>query len=88
MTAGESGSTPQAAIEDYFAENRTFPPPPALQAEALVTDRSLYEQADADPEAFWAEQAKALSWFEPWERVLEWDLPFAKWFAGGSLNVS
>ena len=37
---------------------------------------------------FWAEQAGALDWFRPWDTVLEWDLPFARWFVGGTLNVS
>ena len=46
-------------------------------------------RAEADPEAFWAEQAgDLLDWFEPWHTVLEWDLPFAKWFLGGKLNAS
>ena len=39
-------------------------------------------------EGFWAEQAERLRWTKPWDQVLEWDLPFAKWFVGGQLNVS
>ena len=57
-------------------------------ARALVTDRSLHDEAAADVEAFWARQAEALDWTKPWDRVLDWDLPFAKWFVGGKLNVS
>ena len=45
-------------------------------------------EAEADPEGFWAEQARALTWFEPWEQVLDWQLPFARWFIGGRLNVA
>jgi acetyl-CoA synthetase len=78
----------EPTIEAYYLEDRTFPPPPGFAANALVNDRSLYEQADADPEAFWAEQAGALDWFEPWTTVCEWKLPFAEWFVGGTLNVS
>jgi acetyl-CoA synthetase len=78
----------RAAIEDFFAENRTFVPDERIRSSALVTDRSLYEKAAQDREAFWAAQAKELSWFEPFEKVLEWDLPFAKWFLGGRLNAS
>jgi acetyl-CoA synthetase len=76
------------AIENLFSEGRTFPPPDEFKAEALVTDRSLHEQAEQDLEGFWAEQAERLHWMKPWERVLDWDLPFAKWFVGGQLNVS
>jgi acetyl-CoA synthetase len=76
-------------IESLLVEGRTFPPPPEFVARALVRDRSEYDDAEADPEAFWARQARELvSWFEPWERVCDWELPFAKWFVGGSLNVA
>jgi acetyl-CoA synthetase len=90
MPEDESTTTegPGATIEDYLAEDRSFPPSESVKAAALVADRSLYEQADADYEAFWAEQARSLAWFEPFETVLEWELPFAKWFGGGRLNVS
>jgi acetyl-CoA synthetase len=76
------------AIENLFSEGRSFPPPDEFKADALVTDRSLYEQAEQDLEGFWAEQAERLHWMKPWDRVLDWDLPFAKWFVGGQLNVS
>ena len=45
-------------------------------------------EAEQDLEGFWAEQAERLHWTEPWDRVLEWEPPFAKWFVGGQLNVS
>ncbi|MFN0088980.1 MAG: acetate--CoA ligase [Acidimicrobiales bacterium] len=78
-----------AAIEEFYVEDRTFPPPPGFVANALVTDRSLYEEAERDYEAFWARQAREnLTWFEDFHTTLEWDLPFAKWFIGGKLNVS
>ena len=48
----------------------------------------IYAEADADPLAFWASQAKRLTWDTPWTEVLEWNLPFAKWFVGGKLNVA
>ncbi len=75
-------------IESLLAEGRTFPPPPDFVAQARISSADIYAEADADPEAFWAEQAgELLDWFEPWHTVLEWDLPFAKWFLGGKLNV-
>ena len=79
----------RAAIEDYYSEERTFPPPEDFRAGALVSDRALYEAAERDWEGFWADQARDLiDWYDPWEKVLEWDLPFARWFEGGTLNVS
>jgi len=78
-----------ATIEDYYREHRTFPPSAEMQADALVSDRSLYDEAEADRLAFWARQARELvSWDQDFETVLEWDLPFAKWFLEGRLNVS
>jgi len=77
-----------AAIENLFSEGRTFPPPDEFKGDALVTDLSLHERAAQDLEGFWAEQAERLHWMKPWDRVLDWDLPFAKWFVGGQLNVS
>jgi acetyl-CoA synthetase len=77
------------AIEDYFVEDRTFPPPESFKKDALVVDTSLYDQANEDFEGFWAKQAAELvTWFEEWHTILEWKLPFAKWFVGGKLNVS
>ena len=51
-------------------------------------ERGIYAEAEADPLAFWASQAKQLTWDTPWTEVLEWNLPFAKWFVGGKLNVA
>jgi len=77
------------AIESLLAEGRTFPPPPGFAERALIHDARVHDEAEADPEAFWAEQARTLlDWDEPWHTVLEWQLPFAKWFVGGKLNVS
>ncbi|HEY5887662.1 MAG TPA: acetate--CoA ligase [Acidimicrobiales bacterium] len=79
----------EPTIEDYLREERTFPPPASFAADALLTDRSLYDEADADFEAFWARQARELlTWSKDFTTVLEWDLPFARWFADGELNVS
>ncbi len=77
------------SIEIYESEGRTFPPSPEFAAAALTNDRSLYDEADADMEAFWARQARELlTWSKDFDQVLEWKLPFAKWFLGGQLNVS
>ncbi|MGI8662774.1 MAG: acetate--CoA ligase [Acidimicrobiales bacterium] len=77
-----------AAIEDYFTEDRTFPPPAGFKKRSLAAGTFLYDEADADYEGFWARQAAELvDWFEEWHTICEWDLPFAKWFVGGKLNV-
>ena len=77
-----------AAIEALGHEHRTFPPPADFAAQALTSDRSLYDEADADREGFWARQARELvTWRKEWDTVLDWQLPFAKWFVGGKLNV-
>ncbi|MFM8862044.1 MAG: acetate--CoA ligase, partial [Acidimicrobiia bacterium] len=81
--------TTEPTIEDYFREDRVFPPSEQFRAQALVTDDSLYREAEADVEAFWARQARELlTWRTDFDTTLEWDLPFAKWFLGGTLNVS
>jgi acetyl-CoA synthetase len=78
-----------AAIEDYFVEDRTFPPPADFAAQALVTGAEIYDEADADWQGFWARQAADLvTWYDEWHTILDWQLPFAKWFVGGTLNVS
>ena len=77
------------AIESLMLENRHYPPSTEFVARATVTDDALFREADADPEAFWARQARDLvDWSEPWHTVCEWNLPYAKWFVGGKLNVS
>jgi acetyl-CoA synthetase len=49
----------------------------------------LVAKAEADPEGYWAEHAqRELHWFKPWDKVLDWQLPFAKWFVGGKINAS
>ncbi|HVN50970.1 MAG TPA: acetate--CoA ligase [Acidimicrobiales bacterium] len=79
----------EPTIEDYLIESRTFEPSPEFRAHALVSDRSLYDEAAADPVAFWARQARELiTWFRDFDEPLVWDLPFAQWFVGGELNVS
>src|SRR5690606_13689582 len=51
--------------------------------------RSMWDEADADYEAFWARQARELlTWDEDFHTTLEWKLPYAKWFVGGKLNMA
>ncbi len=79
---------PTAAIEDYLIEDRRFPPSKDFTADTLVASPFLYDEANEDYQGFWARQAAALlDWDQDWHTILEWDLPFAKWFVGGKLNV-
>ncbi|MGZ8594286.1 MAG: acetate--CoA ligase [Actinomycetota bacterium] len=75
-------------IEGLLSEDRVFEPPAAFVERALVSDRSIYDRAEADFEGFWAEQAERLTWFKGWDSVMEWDPPWVKWFSGGTLNAS
>ena len=78
----------QPEIENLLAEARTFPPSAEFSAKANAT-AALYPEGEADFEAFWARIARErIDWFEPFQATLEWDLPFAKWFVGGKLNIS
>ena len=83
-----------ATIESVLQEQRLFPPPADLAARAAIGSmdayRALCERAEADPDGFWAEQARSqLHWFEPFHTVLDWSHPpFARWFEGGTTNLS
>ncbi len=79
-------------IESQLQEKRVFPPSPEFSRNAHIQSPEAYEaicrRAAEDPEGFWAGIASQLHWFEPWKKVLEWDMPFAKWFVGGKTNIS
>lgn len=85
--SGNSGNH----LESTLRENRIFAPSEEFCARAhvssLVEYRERYARSIADPEAFWAEAAGELDWFAPWSRVLDWQLPQAKWFVDGKLNL-
>ena len=83
----------EGQVDSVMVESRLFPPSDEFVAKSRVQGmegyQELYDRAAADPEAFWAGEARAhLHWFEPFTKTLEWDNPFAKWFVGGRTNVS
>ncbi|GAA1845497.1 acetate--CoA ligase [Pseudonocardia alni subsp. carboxydivorans] len=80
-------SEKSSALSALSTESRSFPPPEEFAAQANAT-AEWYDRADADREGFWAEQADRLHWTTKWDRVLDWEPPFAKWFVGGELNVA
>ena len=75
-------------IDVLLQEHRKFEPDPAFRASAHIQSHEVREQAAADPEAYWAEQAATLEWSTPWTKVLDWTPPHAQWFIGGKLNAS
>jgi len=79
-------------LDSILRENRVFPPAEEFSSKAHIKSleeyEALYKQSIEDPEKFWAGVANDLHWFKPWDKVLEWDLPSAKWFVGGKINLS
>jgi acetyl-CoA synthetase len=75
-------------IEALLREDRVFTPSDDFRAQAIVNDPDIYPRAAEDPEAFWVERARELEWITPFSKGLEWNPPYAKWFADGTLNVS
>jgi acetyl-CoA synthetase len=75
-------------MTDAQSEQSTYPPPSDFAENALVSDASIYDEAERDFEQWWASEAERLRWMEKWDRIHQWDPPHAKWFLGGKLNVS
>jgi len=70
-------------------EEKCYLPDPRCKAAAWTPDYTrAYQEFMHDPEAFWDQVAHELDWFEPWDRVLEWNYPYAKWFVNGKLNIT
>jgi acetyl-CoA synthetase len=82
----------QSSIDSVLKENRTFTPAEEFSRSAHIKSleeyERIYREAESDPEAFWGGIARELHWFRPWDRVLEWEAPWAKWFTGGQINIS
>jgi acetyl-CoA synthetase len=75
-------------IDALLQESREFPPPEEFRNAANVSDPAIWSKAAKDREAFWAGWAAQLDWHSTWDKVLEWEPPYAKWFTGGTLNAS
>jgi acetyl-CoA synthetase len=80
------------SIDSILNERRVFQPPPEFSQQAHIKSLEQYEQlyreAEENPEKFWGEIAGQLHWFRKWDKVLEWESPWAKWFVGGQINLS
>ena len=82
---GRNGRMSDHAISTLLDEERRFPPDPAFAAQANARPE-IYER---DPDAFWESEGRdRVSWFEPFATLSEWELPYAKWYLGGTLNVA
>jgi len=79
-------------VDNVMQEKRLFPPPAEFSAKARIKSLAEYEklwnEAAADIEKFWGRHAAELHWFKPFDKVLEWNEPFAKWFVGGQTNIA
>ncbi|RKZ05974.1 acetyl-coenzyme A synthetase, partial [bacterium] len=79
-------------ITSMLDERRVFPPPKEFSEKAYIKSmdeyKALYKKSEEDPEGFWGEQAEIIHWFKKWDKVLEWNEPFAKWFQGGKTNIA
>ncbi len=82
-----SGMGESQELSALLRESRRFEPSGEFVA-GRVVGPEVYERAGVDAVGFWEEQARGLSWAVPWGRALEWELPFARWFVGGRLNVA
>ena len=82
---------PTTSIESTLKEKRVFRPPKAFSAKAHIKSMAQYErmyrESVRNPEKFWGRVAEELEWFKKWRQVMQWKLPFAKWFVGGKTNI-
>ena len=88
MTTEPTTEQHTAKIGSDWQQGQSFPPHGAFAIQANADDADIYARAQSDPNAFWAEWARQLTWAKPFDTVLEWKPPHAKWFLGGQLNVS
>jgi acetyl-CoA synthetase len=77
----------QDQVENLLNEARTFAPTAEFAAQANIKN-SEYALADTDRIAFWESKAEYLKWDKRWHTVLDWQVPFSKWFVDGKLNAS
>ncbi|MFO0875281.1 MAG: AMP-binding protein [Phycisphaerales bacterium] len=94
-THGAPTAADSHAIESALQEGRVFDPPKdfarrvgGAHVTSMAEYRALWKRSIDDPEGFWGEIAAGFDWFKPWDRVLEWNCPDARWFVGAKTNVS
>src|SRR3989442_6148355 len=79
-------------IDSILNEQRKFECPSEFSSQAHIKSldeyERIYRESVEQPEKFWGRIANELHWFKKWDKVLEWDCPWAKWFVGGRINLS
>ncbi len=92
MSEKTVGNFHSPTIDSILQEQRKFPPPAEFSRHAHVKSMDeyerLYKESVDDPDRFWSRIASELHWFKKWDKVLEWNCPWAKWFVGGRFNLS
>lgn len=85
-------SSADTSIDSVLQEQRKFEPPTEFAQRAYIKSleeyERIYKESIEEPEKFWGRVARELYWFRPWDKVLEWNAPWAKWFLGGQINLS
>src|SRR6201997_685629 len=83
---------PTTSIDSILQEQRKFKPPEEFRKRAHIKSLDeylrIYRESIEQPEKFWGRIAEELHWFRKWDKVLEWNCPWAKWFVGGQINLS
>ena len=81
-----------SSVDSVLHEQRKFECPDHVREQAHVKSleeyERIYRESVEQPEIFWARIAEELHWFKKWDKVLEWNSPWAKWFLGGQINLS
>ena len=90
--AEKAAQSADTNIQSVLQEQRKFEPPSGFSERAhiksLAEYERIYKESVEEPEKFWGRVARELYWFRPWDKVLEWNAPWAKWFVGGQINLS
>src|SRR5579863_8363035 len=88
----EKASISNTDIDSVLQEQRRFESPEHFRSHAHIKSleeyEHIYRESVEHPEKFWGRIAEELHWFKKWDRVLEWNSPWAKWFVGGQINLS
>ncbi|MBL9120640.1 MAG: acetate--CoA ligase [Phycisphaerae bacterium] len=94
QTIGARSASAETGIESHLHESRIFEARKDFGASVggayvrnLKEYRARFKRSIEDPEGFWGEIARQFDWFQPWTKVLQWDLPDAQWFVGGKTNI-
>ncbi|VAW14783.1 Acetyl-CoA synthetase, partial [hydrothermal vent metagenome] len=84
----ETVNKTKQTVNVLLEENRIFPPSQTFKDKSELKSNDIYTKASEDSQGYWEQCAQKLDWFQKWDTVLEWKVPFSKWFVGGKLNVS